>query len=170
MRFFRGHTCSHHNESSQQVKLFPIPQLRLASSSLDTGTEEGNSRSQTGKQRLAEVIYPGRAERMGGKHPSLRAAVRSIQSNSNFLPVPLVWTGPHTLQRYAYWEYKPGGRDGGWRQTRPLGIVKSDCQLFYLTDQKRRLWPAPGPKQTAVSQLLDSSLGGRVLLTLARVS
>lgn len=113
MRFFRGHTCSHHNESSQQVKLFPIPQLRLASSSLDTGTGEGSSRSQTGKQRLAEVIYPGRAERrMGGKHPSLRAAVGSIQSNSNFLPVPLVWTGLHTLQRYAYWEYKPGGQ--GW--------------------------------------------------------
>lgn len=149
MRFFRGHTCSHHNESSQQVKLFPIPQLRLASSSLETGTGEGSSRSQTGKQRLAEVIYPGRAERrMGGKHPSLRAAVRSIQSNSNFLPVPLVWTGPHTLQRYAYWEYKPEGRDGGWRQTRPLGIVKSDCQLFYLTDQKlgTKAVASPRPK------------------------
>lgn len=48
------------------------------------------------------------------------------------------------LQHYANWEYKPEGRHGV--QTRPLGIVKSDRQFFYLYRSETKAVASPRPK------------------------
>lgn len=42
-----------------------------------------------------------------------------------------------------------GDKQGPWE-------LSSQIASSSILDQKLRLWPAPGPKQTAISQLLES--------------
>lgn len=45
---------------------------------------------------------------------------------------------------------------GGPRQTEmPLGIIQYDCDHFYLTDGETEALGQPGPKEPAVSQILE---------------
>lgn len=81
---------------------------------------------------------------MSVKRPSLERQWRGEYKTQNSKPTPFSQLGIQA-------------RGQAWgKQTRPLGVAKSDCRFFYLTDQKLRLWPDPDPKQTAISQLLNS--------------